>query len=74
MGISIFRMQKVVVLDSFKMENARNDFFQEKVIQQQQKLAETKQALNDALHKQDKTNEELEHIKKEKSKLSETVF
>uniref|UniRef100_A0A0R3RUP0 Coiled-coil domain-containing protein 176 n=1 Tax=Elaeophora elaphi TaxID=1147741 RepID=A0A0R3RUP0_9BILA len=44
----------------------------EKVIQQHKKLTETKQALSDALHKQGKTNEDLERVKKEKEKLSET--
>lgn len=44
------------------------------MIQQQKKLTETKQALYDALHKQRKINEDLEHIKKEKEKLSETVL
>ncbi|EFO22260.1 hypothetical protein LOAG_06228 [Loa loa] len=53
-------------------EATRLKKLQEKVIQQQKKLTETKQALNCALNKQRKTNEDLERVKKEKEKLSET--
>uniref|UniRef100_A0AAF5PW71 Uncharacterized protein n=1 Tax=Wuchereria bancrofti TaxID=6293 RepID=A0AAF5PW71_WUCBA len=45
---------------------------QEKVIQQQKKLAKTKEVLHDALNMQQKTNEDLENVRKEKEKLSET--
>ncbi|VDK76073.1 unnamed protein product [Litomosoides sigmodontis] len=45
---------------------------QEKVTQQEKKLTETKQALCNALRKQQRTREDLERVKKEKEKLSET--
>uniref|UniRef100_A0A8R1XLU9 Uncharacterized protein n=1 Tax=Onchocerca volvulus TaxID=6282 RepID=A0A8R1XLU9_ONCVO len=53
-------------------EAVRLKELEEKVVQHQKKLTETKQALCDALHRQRKTNEDLECIKNEKEKLSET--
>lgn len=64
----------IVILDRSRKRNGGNHFFQEKVTQQEKKLAETRQALYDALHKQQMINEDLERVKKEKAKLSETVL
>lgn len=44
------------------------------MIQQQKKLTETKQALYDALHKQRKINEDLEHIKKRRRSYLKRFF
>ncbi|KAL3994062.1 hypothetical protein ACH3XW_20185 [Acanthocheilonema viteae] len=57
----------------FSVEEAeRLKKLQEEVTQQQKKLTENKQVLYDALHKQRKTNEDLERVKKKNEKLYET--